>query len=110
MPPVPKPVVVKNPKYLAYIRTLPCWVRQRYPLHVCADTMGNGRSEVSHLRGKSDDGCVMPLCGAAHRTAPYAWHNGARSFCKYFGVWKDELIAQAERHYAEWRQGCRTDG
>lgn len=98
----PKPVVVKDPAYLAHIRTLPCLLKGRMG-HTCGDTIGNGPSEASHLAGKSRDDLAVPMCGVAHRTGKDAWHNGRRSFCKRWGFWHDDLIRDAETAYRKWR-------
>lgn len=94
----PKPVVVKDPKWLKVVRQMPCFF---HPEGNCQDwtTIGQGPSEVSHLRGRNDDGCVLPMSGACHRTADISWHRGQETFCKVYGVTKEELIAAAESLY-----------
>lgn len=100
---IPKPKTVKDPAYLAYVRTLPCWARRTHP-HICRDTLGKGLSECSHLDGKSRDDRVLPLCGLAHRTAGWGWHAGQRSFCRYFNTTKKQLIQEAESLYAAFQE------
>lgn len=99
--PVPKEGKVKDPAYLAHVRTLPCRVASRH--HECGDTMGKGPSEVSHLAGRNRDDRVIPLCGVAHRTGRFAWHAGQRTFLMYYGLTKAGLIAEAEAMYADWK-------
>lgn len=99
---VPKPVRIKDPDYLAYVRTLPCWEAGRF-YHICADTMGKGLSEVSHLDGKSRDDRVLPMCGLTHRTGRWSWHNGQKSFCQHHDTTKTQLIREAEALYHQWK-------
>lgn len=102
MPPVPKSVVVKDPEWLAEVRQRPC-ILKGFPGHTCGDTIGNNPSEASHLAGKSRDDLAVPMCGVAHRTGKDAWHQGMRSFCLRWNLYKDELIHEAEAQYAAYR-------
>lgn len=110
MAPSPKPKVVKDPAYLAYVRGLPCrfwnWESVHRDGNACRpwDTIGKGRSEVSHLDGKSRDDRVLPMCGGCHRTEKVSWHNGQRTFCRHYGVTKEALIRAAERLYADYKR------
>lgn len=67
----------RDPRYLAWIRTLPCVV--------CGTTRG---IEASHtgphgLGQKSPDSSVIPLCYQHHRTGPNSYHKlGARRFAQ----------------------------
>lgn len=82
---VPKPVRVRDPDYLAYIRTQPCLLAIEDPctcggyLDVVRKTY---RIEAAHVRirgaGGGDDQ-VMPLCGTHHREAHRIGH---KSFAK----------------------------
>lgn len=101
--PHPKPKAVKDPAWLKVVRQMPCWFL-RFGFTQCNpdDTIGSGVSEVSHLDGKSRDDRVLPSCGGHHRTNRFNWHNGQQTFCRHYGVTKDELIAEAEALYAEW--------
>ena len=68
---------VRNPKYLAWIRTLPCLV--------CGATRG---IEASHtgphgLGQKSPDTSAIPLCARHHRTGKDSYHKlGPRKFAE----------------------------
>ena len=68
----------RNPRFLAWIRTLPCLV--------CGRTMG---IEAAHtgahgLGQKSSDMSAIPLCRRHHRTGPDSYHKlGARAFERY---------------------------
>lgn len=104
MKPCPKPVTIKDKAYLAYLRTRPCHFL-RFGDCNPFDTMGNGRSEVSHLAGKSSDHRAISCCGGHHRTNKFSWHNGARSFCKHYGLWKEDLIREAEANYRRYLEG-----
>lgn len=65
----------RDPKYLAWIRTLPCLV--------CGSTW---KTEASHtgshgMSQKSSDRSCIPLCARHHRTANDSYHKlGARAF------------------------------
>jgi hypothetical protein len=71
------PHPVRNPRYLAWIRTLPCVV--------CGITRG---IEASHtgphgLGQKSPDSSAIPLCGKHHRTGKDSYHKlGPRKFAE----------------------------
>lgn len=99
----PKPVVVKDPAFLAYVRTLPCWLYGK-DYHVCADTIGKGLSECSHLDGKSRDDRVLPMCGLAHRTGRWSWHSGQKSFCQHHETTKAQLVWIAEQLYRTYKE------
>lgn len=102
--PVLKPKVVKDPKWLQVVRTMPCWFHGSFQ---CSrfDTMGNGQSEASHLDGKSRDDRVLPMDGGCHRTGHFAWHRGQRTFLKHHRTTKATLIRQAEALYASFKEG-----
>lgn len=72
---------LRDPRYLAWIRTLPCVV--------CGSTR---RIEASHtgphgLGQKSPDSSAIPLCYRHHRTGPDSYHRlGPREFAKVHNV------------------------
>jgi hypothetical protein len=72
---------VRNPRYLAWIRTLPCVV--------CGATRG---IEASHtgphgLGQKSPDSSAIPLCARHHRTGKDSYHKlGPRKFAEAHNV------------------------
>lgn len=103
MPPVPKSVVVKDPKYLAWLRQRPCHFL-RFGDCNPFDTMGNGRSEVSHLASKSRDDLTLPCCGGHHRTNKHSWHSGRRSFCLHYHLYLDDLISEAAALYKAYKE------
>lgn len=98
----PKPKVVKDPKYLAFVRQMPCWARGRQGSQ-CGHTIGNGPSECSHLDTKSRDDRVLPMCGGHHRVFRVSWHNGQETFCEVYGVTKAQLIREAEQLYTAYK-------
>lgn len=103
MPPVPKPVVVDDKTYLAFLRACPC-VMQVLGLPDCneRDTIGSGPSEASHLDTKSRDDRAISMCGGHHRTNPVSWHHGKESFCRHYEITEEELVALAEAQYLQW--------
>ena len=100
---VPKPTTCHDPKFLAYVRTLPCFF---HPDGGCRDwtTIGKGVSEAAHLWGKSRDDLVIPLSGKCHRTGTPSWHSGEETFMKHHHTTKARLIVAASRLYREWKQ------
>lgn len=96
-----KPVVVKDPEWLKVVRQMPCWGIGKQG-HVCGDTIGKGPSEASHLDGKSRDDRALPQCGRLHRTEPTSWHHGQETFCRHYGITKEQLVAEAETLYREY--------
>ena len=106
---VPKPKVVKDPKYLAYVRTLQCWAFMRGEGRHCNYAFGRSGpdgtrlTEPNHLRTRSDDSCVIPLCPGHHRTNTVSWHNGEETFCGHHRTSKEDLIREAEALYTQWR-------
>lgn len=90
--PVPKQTPARDPKYLAWIRTLPCWV--------CKTDAAP--SEASHhgLRGmatKASDHEALPACTACHyhhhQTGRFPGHDGMSR-----EEYREALQAQAERY------------
>ena len=86
---VPKPSRVRDPDYLARIRTLPCLLAKREPctcggfLDVVRKTY---RIEAAHVRSRGaggGDDQVVPLCGTHHREAHRIGH---KSFEKRHGI------------------------
>jgi len=100
----------RDPKYLAWIRTLPC---------VCCDPPGvlaelfPGRgipdqypTEVAHVgdRGlgqKCSDLQTIPLCAYHHRTGPESHHRLGNRFWSKWGINKEELIANLNQRYQQ---------
>lgn len=79
----------RDPRYLAWIRTLPCVV--------CGSTRG---IEASHtgphgLGQKSSDFSAIPLCYRHHRTGPDSYHRlGPRQFAQTHNL---DLLAIVRR-------------
>lgn len=100
---VPKPVVIKDPAYLTFLRSRPC---------VCSGwgdcdtslTIGRGPCEASHLQGKSRDDLAVPMCGGHHRTNVVSWHHGQQTFMAKYGWTKEQLVAHAAQLYRGWKQ------
>lgn len=101
---IPKPRTVKDAAWLRHLRTLPCHFAR---FRDCSDPLGTG-IEVSHLQGKSLDSAALPSCPGHHRMNRIAWHNGARSFCLHYALWKDDLIHEAEAQYAAYRNALEN--
>src|SRR5450631_2137097 len=80
---------VRNPRYLQWIRTLPC--------SVCRSTRG---IEAAHtgphgLGQKSSDLSAIPLCAKHHRTGADSYHRcGPRKFAEVHQINVREIVAR----------------
>ena len=100
MAPSPKPKTVRDPKYLAWVRCNPC----RFEGPGCDYRFAMGKGvEVSHLKGRSNDSYVTPLCPGHHRTNPVSWHNGRETFMAHHGLTFAQLMDEAEQLYAAYK-------
>ena len=80
---------VRNPKYLAWIRTQPCLVCRSIRWIEAAHTGPHG------LGQKSADTSAVPLCARHHRTGNDSYHRlGPRKFAE---VHKIDLVATVRR-------------
>lgn len=80
---------VRNPKYLAWIRTQPCLVCGSTRWIEAAHTGPHG------LGQKSPDSSAVPLCGKHHRTGNDSYHRlGPRTFAKVHNL---DLVAIVRR-------------
>lgn len=86
---------VRDPRYLAWIRTLPC--------SACGVA---GQSQAAHtgLDGgmgmKASDSSCIPLCADCHTMGPKAYHRlGKRAFEKHWGI---RCATVAKRLWKEW--------
>jgi len=100
---------LRDPKYLAWIRTLPCvccfiflhgWSRREY----FGRRNMAGSSEAAHVgpRGiaqKCSDLEAIPLCGFHHRTGPFAHHRLQKRFWAYWEINRDEFIAELKARF-----------
>src|SRR6266478_5391723 len=83
---------VRNPKYLAWIRTQSCVV--------CGASRG---IEASHtgphgLGQKSPDSSAIPLCARHHRTGNDSYHKlGPRKFSQVHGLDIPEIVRRLRR-------------
>lgn len=101
-PAVPKPVVIRDPKYLEFLRTLPCHFAA---LGGCDNRFTRGKvSDVSHLDGKSRDDRALPSCAGHHQTNTISWHHGKATFCRHYGLTESELWREAEAMYRTWKE------
>ena len=102
---------LRDPKYLAWIRTLPCvccfiflhaWDPREYFLR----RGPHGASEAAHvgLRGiaqKCSDHETIPLCGFHHRTGPSSHHRLQKRFWAYWEIDRAALIAELNARFME---------
>jgi hypothetical protein len=83
---------MRNPRYLAWIRTLPCLV--------CG---GRRRIEASHtgphgLGQKSPDSSAIPLCVRHHRTGNDSYHKlGPREFAELHNLDIPAIVGRLNR-------------
>ena len=100
---VPKPVVIRDPKYLAFLRTLPCHF-QHWGNCDFGFAFVRNQCEASHFLGRNDDSAALPLCPGHHRTNAVAWHRGEQTFCMVYSVTKAQLVGEAKTLYAEYHR------
>ena len=86
----------RNPKYLAFIRRLPC-----------VACLSNRGVEASHfgphgIGQKSSDLQTLPLCHKCHRTGPNAYHKlGPRRFAEFHNLDPQALIQKFNTFWEE---------
>lgn len=79
----------RNPKYVAWIRTLPCLVCGRTTTIEAAHTGPHG------LAQKSPDTSAVPLCARHHRTGRDSYHKlGARCFERHHRLSLPAVVAR----------------
>ena len=85
--------VPPNPKFLAFVRTLPCILVDHFN-HRC----GGGPIEAAHIGlgpgmgQKAPDETAVPMCPVAHRTGRWAFHSMPRSFFQHWSLDRELLI------------------
>lgn len=99
--------VGRDPKYLEWIHTLECIIPEctSRNLHKWADVSGS-RIEAAHIgmRGlsqKCPDREAMPICAFHHREGPQALHRLGKKFWEFWGIDRDDLIAELNKKYDE---------
>ncbi len=101
---------LRDPLYLAWIRTLPCMACYRGVLEILrvAHLPEWERSEAAHIgmRGlsqKSSDRETMPLCVGHHRWNPHSLHTMGKNFWDHYRLNRRGIIAELNRLYEEQR-------
>ena len=91
---------VRDPKYLAWIRTLPCILSacEHCRCFICAPI------EAAHVgeRGlgqKCSDRETVPLCAAHHRLDRHSHHRLGHIFWTFHGLTRDAIIADLNARY-----------
>ncbi len=99
--------VGKDPKYLAFLHTLPCIVPEcsSKNLHKW-DDIASARIEAAHVgdRGlsqKCPDREALPACIWHHRTGPESLHRLGAKFWTRWGLDRAALIAKHQRLFEE---------
>jgi hypothetical protein len=79
---------IRDPKYLAWIRTLPCSIRDcRARIVEAAHTGPHGLAQKASDRG------AIPLCPRHHRTGDDSYHRlGPRKFQQVHGISIREIV------------------
>lgn len=109
--------VGKNPKYLDWIRTLPCvcccvidFGRMSWLIALFDKEMRNWepQPEVAHVgeRGlsqKCSDDQAIPLCGEHHRTGKDSHHVLGKKFWSHWGIDRDKLLTELRARYEAQR-------
>src|SRR6266436_182651 len=95
---------VRNPKYLAWIRTHSCVV--------CGASRGIESSHTGPhgLGQKSPDSSTIPLCAKHHRTGNDSYHRlGPRKFSEKHNRSSRLLLSRVLRGSATWSLSKRCD-
>jgi hypothetical protein len=104
-----------DPKYLAWIRTLPCLICAKLA-GLCGDVMlfdfiiaglmsrQTSKTEPHHAgehgyAQKPPDKTCVPLCAEHHRTGKHAAHVLGKNFWKYHDIDRDAMIAALNKAY-----------
>ena len=102
---------VLDPKYLAFIRTLPCvccnienWRSCCY--WVMSLAMFTYPSEAAHtgphgLSQKSNDRTAIPLCAEHHRTGKDSYERLGKKFWSFWGLDRIDLTKKLQKRYEE---------
>lgn len=98
---------IKDPEYLAWIRTLPCICCQLLARIGSSRLKQESHTEAAHtgprgLSQKTDDRTAIPLCGVRHhREGKRSHHRMGRKFFDYWGLDRDVLVASLNKRYDE---------
>lgn len=92
----------RDPRYLAWVRTL-----------ACAGCGIEGQSEAAHtgrdggMRMKASDYSVIPLCRACHRTGAEAYHRvGRREFEEAKGMSCEKVAGELRSEYRQMQESA----
>ena len=91
----------RNPKYLNWIRTLPCLICERQGKHQTSRTEAHHAGEHGYGR-KAADSTAIPLCGVEHhREGRQAVHVIGKRFGVVHGIDVTEEMVRLNREYAD---------
>jgi hypothetical protein len=105
---------VTDPKYLAWIRTLPCVVCNvladnsdfswRIWSRLVYNRLQRSPTEAAHsgphgLGQKADDRQALPLCMMCHREGPNSYHRLSRRFFAFHGLDRDMIVQELNSRY-----------
>jgi len=85
---------LRDPAYLAWIRSQPCAVKTCRATFIEAAHTGN-----RGLSQKASDRDAIPLCHKHHMTAPNAYHRGRRAFERAYRLNIPALIRELNEWY-----------
>ena len=88
-----------DPKYLAWIRTLPCEVFMRRFFDDCSATVEAHHAGEHGYAQRAPDRTAIPLCSYHHRTGPDAVHQLGKNFWTHHGLDRDSIIKQLNERY-----------
>lgn len=92
--------VGKNPEYLAWLHTLPCFICSRFGL----EQTGPSRSCHIGERGlsqKCPDTEAVPACDLHHTESPYSLHKAGKRFWELWAIDKAQLLAEYQKLFLE---------
>lgn len=93
-----------DPKYLEWIRTLPCWVCSSTPDIARLAHPELRRVEAHHagdhgFAQKAPDRTAIPLCAYHHRLSMYSAHLLGKNFWKHHNLDRDQIIKELNERY-----------
>jgi hypothetical protein len=90
-----------DPKYLAWIRTLPCelWMRFVAPAIECSSTVEAHHAGDHGFAQKAPDRTAIPLCTNHHRIAKDSAHILGKNFWAHHGLDRDSIISELNERY-----------
>ena len=97
---------LRDPKYLAWIRTMPCIVCLKRCGTLLVQNLQETQTEAAHVgdrgfRQKCSDRETLPICAGHHRTFTTSQHVLGKAFWNFWHLDREALIAAYNLAYEE---------